>query len=499
MHALHLNPLKIGACILMDSTCSFMSFRDNKFIVPMVDNPAWLELASKLWVLEDIPRGVESILLACTPATTLATLIRIAASLGKGYMYKRLLSAVDADSDFIAKLLLRRIKKATRALDSGQTAFNLSYHIDLCEQLCLADLFRRSFFDQGMITTVTISFVSLSRIVVDNPTEACIAMLVSCFAFFSRCLEGDDYPSLAHAIKAGFIASFLDCSPAFEHMPEDNTEIAMDILRRVLPRYLVYRSFIEAVITAVEKLNTPHYRALIAQPLIQPAWKSFSDQLAKRRRLLEQAKDDKREGTRVKCDNIMCGKIDFKREFKYCSACNVVCYCSPECQKRERKASHKIKCPQIQAERAGNRAKGRPKEDLPFAHAIAASDADINFAFFHDLAARRYPNTPRSRLMLCIDYTVVPEIYSIKLIEPGASGHPGVSFPAEERVIMEQQFQAFVTKMRANPDATIAQSILASGSTVEILLTPIARENFWTDKNTYSSDSEDSDDWEDAD
>lgn len=140
----------------------------------------------------------------------------------------------------------------------------------------------------------------------------------------------------------------------------------------------------------------------------------------------------------------------------------------------------------------GNRDKGRPKDDLDFAHSIAASDADINFAFFHELAARKFPNTPRSQLMLCIDYTKVPEVSSLKRIEPGASGHPGVVFSLEHAAVLEEQFHQLMAKMRADPDATIVQSVISSGATIEILRTPMARKHFWEDTNTYSSGSEES-------
>ncbi|KAJ6507844.1 hypothetical protein C8R47DRAFT_59815 [Mycena vitilis] len=458
--------------------------RYNKFLVPMVENPACLQLATKLWALEDIPRGTESIILGCAPTNTLSTLIRIAGLLGKTYMYKSVLSAVTNGSNegegFIAELILRRMKKTTRGLNSGSAAFDLSYHIDLIQQLCMADLFHRSFFDKGAIITVTIAFVSLSRIVAEDPTEGCITMLVSCFAFFSKCLEGDDYPSLTQAIRTGIIPGILDCSPAFTHMPADSVDIAMDLLRRILPRYFIYRSFVEAVIASTDKLNILHYQTLTAQSLIRSAWTYFSKQLAKRARLLEKAKDHKRSGNQIPCENIKCQNIKAKQQLFACSACRTAHYCSTECQKDDWKAGHKRRCTENKAEHERHQQQGRPKDDLRFAHAVMINDADMNITFFQDLAAQKFPSTPRSQLMLCIDYTVVPEEYRIKLIEPGASANPGVFFSAQDSAIIEQQFQGMVQKNLADPNATIIQSIIPSGATVELLLNTIKGRNFWT-------------------
>jgi hypothetical protein len=89
----------------------------------------------------------------------------------------------------------------------------------------------------------------------------------------------------------------------------------------------------------------------------------------------------------------------------------------------------------------------------------------------------------------------MPEEYSVKIIKPGFFNHPGVTFSAEDAALGEARFLAYINQMRANPDATLVQSLIPSGATVETLITPMARPHFWEDKNTYSSsdDSEDSD------
>ncbi|KAJ6575584.1 hypothetical protein DFH09DRAFT_981151 [Mycena vulgaris] len=471
--------------------------RFNQFVMAMIGTPGCLELVTKFWALEDIPAGVESIVQGPIPTATLALLLKCSALLGKNDIYKRVTKAAGGDSDFVVQLVLARVKKLTKAMDPDRGALALSWHIDLICELCLPSPhpLRRAFFDANVIPTVTSAFVALSCTIVDHPTPNCVLMMVSCFAFFSRYLEGDDYPSLVHATKAGFLAAFLDCSPTFRLMPAESVEVALNIIRQVLPRYLVYRSFIEAVNAALKQFQTPHYEALIAQPHVQAAWGPFVGRLTKWMSPLEHTLKLKSEGSPVQCDYVHCQLLDVKNSFSKCGACKVVYYCSPECQRLAWRSSHRTACKQLKAEQDGHRNKGRPKADREFLHGLSQWEADVNFAIFHDLAERHFPNTPHADLMPCVDFNKVPPEYSIKVIEPGASGHPTIVFSAADTMELEARFQGMAAKYRGTGQ-TIVQSVIASGATVEILTTLMSRKNFWTDKNTYSDSSdEDAEGW----
>ncbi|KAJ7510705.1 hypothetical protein B0H11DRAFT_2402125 [Mycena galericulata] len=465
--------------------------RFNQFVVAMLNTAGCIELVTKLWALEDIPAGVDSIVLGPAPSVTLGTLLKFGHILGRGDMYTRVIRAAGGDVDFIVQLVLGRVKKATKAIDSDRGALALSWHIDLIFGLCQTypHALRRAFFDAKVIAILTSSFAALSRIIVRDPTPNRVSMMVSCLSFFAKYLEGDDYLSLVHAVKAGFLPAFLDCSPVFSRMPQENTQQALHILSKVLPPYLVYRSFMEAVMSAMEKLKTPHYEALIAQPLIKPAWRSFVTVLAKRMGPLQHMYKLDKEGMPVTCDYIECQLLDVKNNFRKCGNCKMVHYCSPECQKLAWKGYHRGDCPNLRAEYVGHRDKGRPKTDLTALHGLAKWEGDVNFAVFHALAEKHFPDTPHEDLMPCIDFRSVPEKYSVKVIQPGASGHPGINFPPESAAAGEAAFQSLVSKLRGT-GTTIVQSVIASGATIEILTTPMERPHFWEDKNTYSGSSD---------
>ncbi|KAJ7238570.1 hypothetical protein B0H12DRAFT_1237822 [Mycena haematopus] len=463
----------------------------NKFVVLMVKSARCLELATKLWALEDIPAGVDSMVLGPASTETLGTCIKIAVMVEKHDIYEQVITAAGGDINFIVQLVLGRVKKATKAINLDLGSIALSWHIDLIGHLCYPHPhpLRRAFFDADVIAIVTSSFVALSRIIAQNPTPNCISMMVACFNFFAHYLEGDDYTSLVRAVKAGFLPAFLDCSPMFSQMSEENIEKALDIMRKVLPPYLVYRSFMEAVISAMVKLKTPHYETLIAQPMIKTAWRSFVDLLEKCRPALIQMYKLLSEGSPVGCEYVKCGLVDVKHNFKKCAGCKTAYYCSPECQKLAWKSSHRTICKDWKAEHDGHREKGHPKSDIAGLRALTGWVADVNFAAFHAIAERDFPDTPHEDLMPCIDFGCVPEkYYSVKVIKSGASGHPGVEFSPSEAALSEARFQHAVSQWRATPDTTLVQGIIPSGATVEILTTQLSRKDFWTDKNTYSDE-----------
>ncbi|KAJ7758402.1 hypothetical protein B0H16DRAFT_1885376 [Mycena metata] len=455
--------------------------RLNLFIKAMISTAGCVELATKLWLDEDLPTGPESTIMGPIQTSTLAILLQCAPVLNQDDIYDRVLSATGQDSDFVVTLLLNRVKKATKKMNPTLGALGLSYHIDLITSL-FAPAFRTNFYNAEVIRIVTNAFLELSRIIVQSPTSDAVLMMTSCFNFFDVYLEGDDYPVVVHAVKAGFILAYLDCSPTFHLLTDEVADRAREIFSDTLPQYLVYRSFVEAVNNSMRQLDTPHYKALIARPEVAEVWGPFISTLAKRLPLLEYIHKLKVEGTPLQCDYDQCRKIQAKIEFQACGNCRKVYYCSKACQKLGWKA-HRPLCPTMKAEYAGHAEKGRPPSDRPFLHSLARREGDINFAIFHDIAEKQFPDLAHADLMPCIDFTCVPEAYSVKVIRPGAWGHPGVSFPPEVEVDREGKFQHHVAKARAS-GMTIIQTMVRSGSSIEMLITELHRKAFWEDKST---------------
>ncbi|KAJ7510709.1 hypothetical protein B0H11DRAFT_2402135 [Mycena galericulata] len=394
--------------------------RFKPFIKAMIETAGCLELLTKAWALEDISAVVDTVV-APFPTATLCSIIEYAPVFGKDDMHQRMIKASGGNIDSIVQLLLGRVKKAnkvTKSINSDPGTFALSCHIDLVSALCQPHPhpLRRAFYDAGFITILTNSFVALSRIIVQNPTSCSVKMLVSCFNFFSYYLEGNDYL----------------VSPVLADARGNSTLL----------------------------------------PLVELA--------TKRQPLLEHIYKLESEGKRATCGYAPCLHVDVKNKFKKCSACKVTYYCSPECQRLAWKASHRVDCKAAKEENEAHRGQGHPKNDIQALHGLAQWEANFNYAAFHDLARKHFPNTPRESLMPCIDFRRVPEEYSVKEIKPGASQHPGVLLLPRDAAAAEARFQILVTEFQ---DRTLVQSIYVAGGRTNVTVTPMEKRGFWTEEN----------------
>ncbi|KAJ7140415.1 hypothetical protein C8R46DRAFT_1320349 [Mycena filopes] len=388
--------------------------RFNLFVKAMLATSGCVELATKLWVDEDLSAGSElSTVFSPIQTPTLEILVKCAVLLKQGGIHNRIISAAGHDSEFVVRLLLDRVKKATGEFDPNLGALGLSYRIDLITTLYSPPF--RTFFAADVIPVVVSAFVALSQSIAQNPSPNAVSMMASCFNFFGVYLEGDDYPVLTQTVKAGFLGAYLDCSPTFRLMPSDVQELADKIVADVLPAYLVYRSFIEAVKIAMQQLNTLHYETFA------------------------------------------------------------------KCTTARRNVRHSGGSPT--SPRAARCKLSRPVADRTFLHSLAMYDGDVHFATFHDLAERNFAAVPHADLMPCIDFTTVPETYSVKVITSGAPTHSGVTFPPEGIAAAARSFQGAVAKARA-AGATVIQTVIRTGSSVEILTTELPRKFFWEDKST---------------
>ncbi|KAJ7466007.1 hypothetical protein FB451DRAFT_1402414 [Mycena latifolia] len=479
---------QVKRCIFLDTLVKvlYVLSRFNQFANAMIGTPECLELLTKLWMFEEIPAGVESIILGPIPTTTLVLVLKCAALLGHDDIYNRVVRAAGGDSDFVVQLVLGRVKKTTKVLNPNLGALGLSWHIDLITELfapwAAAHPLRRAFFDADVIPIVTAAFVALSRVIVRTRTPDCVTLLVACIDFFA-------WGSSRHCSTA---------APALPLLPLGSVEIAVDIVGRVLPCYLVYRSFIEASHAVLEQVRrSPQHAAILAQPQVQAVWAPFLALLAERLPFLEHLRQVKREGMPVRCDYIKCQIVDVKQNFKQCGACHAVYYCSPECQRLAWKSAHQAACVHIRAERARHRDKGRPKTDTEFTHHLATEDACVHAADLHALVDRLFPGTPRTELMLRSDYTQVPPVYSMVRRAADVAGQASIVWDAgqaEGQAEMAAKFAPMLDRLRQDGEAVVVQSFISSGATAEVLMMPMGRTGFW-DVLEPESESDEEEEW----
>ncbi|KAJ7608150.1 hypothetical protein FB45DRAFT_1129978 [Roridomyces roridus] len=455
-----------------------VSCASRTFALALVGMPGGLELVTKLCAWEGA--SVNALVLIHNPQTrTLEIVLSCAISSGMGGVHDRVMDALNGDAVLFARAILRRTKKATKELDV-QGGLELMSHIDLIVNLCRPrpHPLRRAFFDAGVITTVTRSFVTFSRAISRNMTESLIDLLPSFINFFSLYIEGDDYFAGVRAIKVGFLRALLDCSLAFANMPQHTVDTAWDIVRETLPPYFVYRSFFHAVTRCMDELKTPHYVRLLAQPAVDAAFAPFLFAMEQQRFTIQctgqtsfrcgyiKVLPSARSGiSQPDMYDLQCQRRDTGHNFKRCKACQWTYYCSPECQKLDWKELHRDSCRAIREEVPLGL---REKRDIENLRILARYIADLNIEFFRRMAERNFPDRPPDKPIPCINFTCVPETFALK--------------PIDDAVLSDARLGPFIQRCRSQ-GLTPVGCLRRNGAEAEFLWLAARRRDFWADES----------------
>ncbi|KAJ7627067.1 hypothetical protein FB45DRAFT_1082140 [Roridomyces roridus] len=283
-------------------------------------------------------------------------------------VHARLLSAVDGDTNSFMRLLLQCTRRASKYIHLEQGPISLHFYIRLLNGLCrpTPHPLRRAFFDAGGIATVTRVFLAFSQSISSDPTEDQLTLLTSFITFISEYLEGDDYLGVVHAIKAGLPYAFLACLSTLLRLPQNSTEMAWDIVFKVLPAYMVYQSFRTALFPFVDDCH--HER--ISLPSEFQSWAPFMLRLSSTFESTRRANEAFR-----RCENLQ--KLDWK-------------------------AGHRKVCKPIEFDGELGR---RRHFDILGIRKIAQAMVDSNFATLHAIALRDFPDTPHEDLVPFVDLT----------------------------------------------------------------------------------------------
>ncbi|KAJ7062611.1 hypothetical protein C8F01DRAFT_1251421 [Mycena amicta] len=162
---------------------------------------------------------------------------------------------------------------------------------------------------------------------------------------------------------------------------EDLEEVIKCYFTTILPPFLMRFAFLDALdggkehrahADVVEQLSsTP---GLKGWSLYDEVWVPFEELLRDRVAALWWYLSDKRVARRM-CDNLNCGKIGEKAEFKKCSGCSTFCYCSAECEREDWKAGgHKNACFSYESLRLHNQSLELTMREKSFLHGLLGWD-----------------------------------------------------------------------------------------------------------------------------
>ncbi|KAJ6494134.1 hypothetical protein DFH09DRAFT_1206826 [Mycena vulgaris] len=435
-----------------------------------------VEITTQLWLLDDsITSSGQFMNIPCLAAAFDGVLVDRDTT-------DRALAAAGGNPDTLVKPAMARARDAIgrTPLDPVQIAiyFDLINHLSRGWNHPL----RYALLQTGVIPLVTRTAGTLGRALNTGGNPALLDGVVSAFGYLANCIESTvGFTWVAQSLAADFLLAFADCSPHFAQLDPEDYDMVCSLLSKTLPKYLVYRSVVQAVDEGMLRLGAPQQKRLESS-IARKVWLKFQALAEERHMVVLHAAAVK--GKAATCDNVKCHKIDAKNTFRKCGGCSTTLYCSKECQTIAwREGGHKDMCKLKQRERLEGKSQAISKSDVAFFHHLATRDARHHLPQLRRLARTEHPTLRPCELLMCIDYTVVPPVYSVLPLAE-AEGHDA---PAEGSGNAEARTDAILERARANPDRFgLIQSRIANGSAMQMVLSVVTG-NFWVNGDEEGS------------
>lgn len=216
----------------------------------MVSTKGSLEIAARFWVDEDSPN---------LPPTRFD--MPVASALLDAFLKKETYGPGQADNDAntvviaaggsapnIAKLAMVKLRAAANAPKWDEK--RLTIFLDLIGHFCVSrsHQLRNSFLGLkaiGFCAKIAVQAANLKNL---GGPEMLLAVYVAALGFIRNCVQSTDgFSWVIQAIKGGFLIALADGSPHFDQLHPEDFDMIMDLLRTIMPRYMVYRSVISAL------------------------------------------------------------------------------------------------------------------------------------------------------------------------------------------------------------------------------------------------------------
>ncbi|KAJ6552836.1 hypothetical protein B0H19DRAFT_1030031 [Mycena capillaripes] len=273
-----------------------------------------------------------------------------------------------------------------------------------------------------------------------------------------------DSPRLvSQAVDAGLLRAICALSPVLDGDLAESKPSLRFILRDILPKSMMYRSVIKVMKSEHKEIDPDEVNETIMRSYLREEWMSFVVLLYSRITIAKFPKELKVKGN-TSCDSVTCSKKGPKSEFRRCSGCLYVYYCSKECQK-EAWPIHRDMCRLKKSSIATGGSPMFSEQDAQFLREVISADAHIHHPHLQKLARRKFPNEPQENLIICIDYTnpLYPAgTCSLKNIKTYV--FPPVSDEAADPANVRAQNAEMMKRVRQNPrEYTFIEATFAYG------------------------------------
>lgn len=258
-----------------------------------------IEIATQMWVMED-KGNLPSLVNIPTASAALDALLKDA----QGPALDRVVGAAGGGADNVAQLMLSRLRTSingTLAYDAPTVVYlDLIGHLSRKPEHAL----RHAFLSSNTIALCTKIAVTVSTMLNrGGGPPILLDVMVAAFGYLTNCLESTDgFTWVSQSIQAGLLTAFVDCSPHYSKLDPDDCDMVLTIVRDILPKYLVYRSVIQAVDGTIRKLDHESHRQLVEKSIAWDIWMKFHKLALERYMVTLQATAMK--GKAATCDNV---------------------------------------------------------------------------------------------------------------------------------------------------------------------------------------------------
>ncbi|KAJ7481953.1 hypothetical protein FB451DRAFT_1237638 [Mycena latifolia] len=162
-----------------------------------------------------------------------------------------------------------------------------------------------------------------------------------------------------------------------------------------------YYSALDRLEVLLPKLEDVASTGAFIHSTIYPRWQTFVG-FIQARLSIKKHFDSEGYVTLKACDNMQCGKICKKAEFKRCSGCKSQHYCSRDCQVADWRAGHRADCREIPPL---NGPKHLTSRDRSFLRAVVRHDYERYRRILFHVRVQRMSQYPGKPLLTILDYT----------------------------------------------------------------------------------------------
>ncbi|KAK6980780.1 hypothetical protein R3P38DRAFT_2579582 [Favolaschia claudopus] len=267
--------------------------------------------------------------------------------------------AIDGGLNEIARLVMVQCapvvpltpKPATFQVDQKENMWLVEYAVGIV--ICLDQAIHNSSVESrplcnalvslGFVETLTVSSYALSLPSVKKSSRQMSTIRI----FLSTLMGMFEGPEGSKALQLSLESGLLNMVLQHAQLSPSDEEVdryLADLLGHRLPRAMIYYHTLakckplEAILDHGDKTSQ-----LFAVPNLYEAWKTFSE-LCRERLRAQEVYDSKVSASLRACDNIECGTLLPKKNFKRCAGCSSLLYCSRECQRVDWRSGHRSSC-----------------------------------------------------------------------------------------------------------------------------------------------------------